>query len=177
MHIEEMDMEVEWNEEMERIWFYQTKVGEIGIGEKFGAIVRVTFGRDMGGLPEEFDMTETTLLKLAAVEIQEYLDGKRKTFDLPLAPEGTPFQKQVWQALRKIPYGQTATYGEIAAAVGIPKGARAIGRANHENHIAILIPCHRVVGANGKLTGYAAGIEIKKALLTIEQGEELKIRE
>ena len=103
MHIEEMDMEVEWNEEMERIWFYQTKVGEIGIGEKFGAIVRVTFGRDMGGLPEEFDMTETPLLKLAAVEIQEYLDGKRKTFDLPLAPEGTPFQKQVWQELRKIP--------------------------------------------------------------------------
>lgn len=92
-------------------------------------------------------------------------------------PEGTPFQKQVWQALRKIPYGQTATYGEIAAAVGIPKGARAIGRANHENPIAILIPCHRVVGANGKLTGYAAGIEIKKALLTIEQGEQLKIRE
>ena len=166
MHIEEMDMEVEWNEEMERIWFYQTKVGEIGIGEKFGAIVRVTFGRDMGGL-----------LKLAAVEIQEYLDGKQKTFDLPLAPEGTPFQKQVWQELRKIPYGQTATYGEIAAAVGIPKGARAIGRANHENPIAILIPCHRVVGADGRLTGYAAGVEIKKALLTIEQGEQLKIRE
>ena len=113
----------------------------------------------------------------ALSEIQEYLDGKRKTFDLPLAPEGTPFQKQVWQELRKIPYGQTATYGEIAAAVGIPKGARAIGRANHENPIAILIPCHRVVGANGKLTGYAAGIEIKKALLTIEQGEQLKIRE
>ena len=164
MHIEEMDMEVEWNEEMERIWFYQTKVGEIGIGEKFGAIVRVTFDRDMGGLPEEFDMTETPLLKLAAVEIQEYL-------------EGTPFQKQVWQELRKIPYGQTATYGEIAAAVGIPKGARAIGRANHENPIAILIPCHRVVGADGRLTGYAAGVEIKKALLTIEQGEQLKIRE
>ena len=131
----------------------------------------------MGGLPEEFDMTETPLLKLAAVEIQEYLDGKRKTFDLPLAPEGTPFQKQVWQELRKIPYGQTATYGEIAAAVGIPKGARAIGRANHENPIAILIPCHRVVGADRRLTGYAAGVEIKKALLTIEQGEQLKIRE
>lgn len=122
MHIEEMDMEVEWNEEMERIWFYQTKVGEIGIGEKFGAIVRVTFGRDMGGLPEEFDMTETPLLKLAAVEIQEYLDGKRKTFDLPLAPEGTPFQKQVWQALRKIPYGQTATYGESLPLWASPKG-------------------------------------------------------
>ena len=111
------------------------------------------------------------------MEIQEYLDGKQKTFDLPLAPEGTPFQKQVWQELRKIPYGQTATYGEIAAAVGIPKGARAIGRANHENPIAILIPCHRVVGADGRLTGYAAGVEIKKALLTIEQGEQLKIRE
>ena len=78
MHIEEMDMEVEWNEEMERIWFYQTKVGEIGIGEKFGAIVRVTFGRDMGGLPEEFDMTETPLLKLAAVEFRNIWMGNGK---------------------------------------------------------------------------------------------------
>lgn len=155
--------------ELEKIWFYQTEVGEIGIGEKNGAIVRVTFGRDMGGLPQDFEMVETPLLKLAAVEILEYLAGTRKTFDVPLAPEGTPFQKSVWDALQTIPYGQTATYAEIAAAVGNPKAARAIGRANHDNPIAILIPCHRVVGTNGKLTGYAAGLEIKRALLAIEQ--------
>lgn len=155
--------------ELEKIWFYQTKIGEIGIGEKHGVIVRVTFGREMGGLPPDFEMVETPLLKLAAVEILEYLAGKRKKFDVPLAPEGTPFQKSVWTALQTIPYGETATYGEIAAKVGNPKAARAIGRANHDNPIAILIPCHRVVGANGKLTGYAAGLEIKKALLEIEK--------
>lgn len=155
--------------ELEKIWFYQTKIGEIGIGEKHGAIVRVTFGREMGGLPPDFEMVETPLLKLAAVEILEYLAGKRKKFDVPLAPEGTPFQKSVWTALQTIPYGETATYGEIAVKVGNPKAARAIGRANHDNPIAILIPCHRVVGANGKLTGYAAGLEIKKALLEIEK--------
>lgn len=155
--------------ELEKIWFYQTNIGEIGIGEKNGAIVRVTFGRELGGLPPDFEMVETPLLKLAAVEILEYLAGKRKEFDVPLAPEGTPFQKSVWNALQTIPYGETATYGEIAAAVGNPKAARAIGRANHDNPIAILIPCHRVVGANGKLTGYAAGLEIKSALLAIEK--------
>lgn len=155
--------------ELEKIWFYQTDIGEIGIGEKNGAIVRVTFGRELGGLPPDFEMVETPLLKLAAVEILEYLAGKRKEFDVPLAPEGTPFQKSVWNALQTIPYGETATYGEIAAAVGNPKAARAIGRANHDNPIAILIPCHRVVGANGKLTGYAAGLEIKSALLAIEK--------
>lgn len=154
---------------MEKIWFYQTRVGEIGIGEEMGVIVRVTFGREMGGLPADFEMVETPLLKLTAVEIAEYLDGKRKTFDVPLGLKGTEFQKKVWKALLDIPYGKTASYGEIAAKVGIPKGARAIGRANHENPIAILVPCHRVVGADGKLTGYAGGLEIKKALLDLEQ--------
>lgn len=154
---------------MEKIWFYQTKIGEIGIGEENGAIVRVTFGREMGGLPADFEMVETPLTKLTAVEIREYLEGKRRTFDVPLEMKGTAFQKKVWKALLDIPYGKTATYGQIAAAAGSPQGGRAVGRANHDNPIAILVPCHRVVGANGKLTGYAGGLEIKKALLELEQ--------
>ena len=154
---------------MEKIWFYQTKIGEIGIGEENGAIVRVTFGREMGGLPADFVMVETPLTKLTAVEIREYLEGKRRTFDVPLEMKGTEFQKKVWKALLDIPYGKTATYGQIAAAAGSPQGGRAVGRANHDNPIAILVPCHRVVGANGKLTGYAGGLEIKKALLELEQ--------
>ncbi len=154
---------------MEKIWFYQTKIGEIGIGEENGAIVRVTFGREMGGLPADFEMVETPLTKLTAVEIREYLEGKRRTFDVPLEMKGTEFQKKVWKALLDIPYGKTATYGQIAAAAGSPQGGRAVGRANHDNPIAILVPCHRVVGANGKLTGYAGGLEIKKALLELEQ--------
>ena len=109
------------------------------------------------------------MLRLAAVEIAEYLEGNRRMFDLPLAPEGTEFQKKVWRALLEIPYGTTVTYGQIAAAVGNPKGARAVGRANHDNPIAIFIPCHRVVGADGRLTGYAGGLEIKKALLETER--------
>ena len=154
---------------MEKIWFYQTKIGEIGIGEENGAIVRVTFGREMGGLPADFEMVETPLTKLTAVEIREYLEGKRRTFDVPLEMKGTEFQKKVWKALLDIPYGKTATYRQIAAAAGSPQGGRAVGRANHDNPIAILVPCHRVVGANGKLTGYAGGLEIKQALLELEQ--------
>lgn len=154
---------------MEKIWFYQTKIGEIGIGEENGAIVRVTFGRDMGGLPADFEMVETPLVKLTAVEIGEYLDGKRKTFDVPVRFRGTAFQERVWKALLEIPYGKTVTYGQIAAVAGSPKGGRAVGRANHDNPIAILVPCHRVVGVNGKLTGYAGGLEIKQALLELEQ--------
>lgn len=103
------------------------------------------------------------------VELTEYFAGKRKKFDLPLKQEGTQFQKKVWQELKQIPYGETKTYGEIAKLIDKPKAARAIGMANHNNSIMILIPCHRVVGADGSLTGYAYGIEAKKFLLELER--------
>lgn len=102
-------------------------------------------------------------------ELEEYLAGERKGFDLPLCPRGTPFQKKVWQALQSIPYGQTCSYGEIAAQIGQPRACRAVGMANHRNPILILIPCHRVVGKNGSLTGYAAGLELKQRLLELEK--------
>lgn len=103
------------------------------------------------------------------VELAEYFAGKRKKFDLPLKQEGTQFQKKVWQELKQIPYGETRTYGEVAKLMGHPKAARAIGMANHNNPILILVPCHRVIGADGSLTGYAAGIEAKKYLLEFEK--------
>lgn len=111
---------------------------------------------------------ETPLLARGRGELLEYLVGKRRTFDLPLKPQGTPFQQKVWSALADIPYGQTITYGELARRVGCPKGSRAVGQANHRNPLPILLPCHRVVGAGGTLTGYGGGLELKEWLLRLE---------
>ncbi len=101
-------------------------------------------------------------------ELSEYFAGKRKNFDVKLAPEGTEFQRAAWKALTKIPFGQTCSYGEQAATIGKPKAVRAIGAANGRNPIAIVVPCHRVIGANGTLTGYAGGLDKKEFLLKLE---------
>ena len=106
----------------------------------------------------------------AAAQLAEYFDGRRRTFELSLAPEGTPFQQRVWSALLDIPYGQTMSYGELAARIGQPNASRAVGLANGSNPIPIVIPCHRVIGANGTLTGYGGGLAIKQRLLALEQG-------
>jgi methylated-DNA-[protein]-cysteine S-methyltransferase len=101
-------------------------------------------------------------------ELTEYFAGKRRTFDVTLAPEGTDFQKAVWAALTKVPFGQTRTYGQQAAMIGNPKAVRAVGAANGRNPIGIVIPCHRVIGSGGKLTGYAGGLDKKEFLLKLE---------
>lgn len=115
---------------------------------------------------------ETPLLVRAREALLSYLAGERQGLALPLAPVGTDFQRSVWTALKAIPYGQTRTYGEIAAAIGRPKAVRAVGQANHHNPLPIFLPCHRVVGSGGTLTGYAGGLEMKKALLVLESGKE-----
>lgn len=115
---------------------------------------------------------ETPLLRAAREALLAYFAGERRDFDLPLDPAGTDFQRAVWEALRAIPYGGTRTYGEIAAAVGRPKAVRAVGQANHVNPLPIFIPCHRVVGKGGALTGYAGGLYLKRALLALESGKE-----
>ena len=102
-------------------------------------------------------------------ELREYFAGTRRAFTLPLAPAGTPFQQEVWAALREIPYGETRTYGQIAARIGRPKACRAVGMANNRNPIGIVVPCHRVVGASGALVGYAAGLAVKESLLRLER--------
>ena len=107
-------------------------------------------------------------LRAAATQLEEYFAGTRTAFDLPLAPEGSAFQKEVWAALCGIPFGQTATYGEIARAIGKPAASRAIGGANHRNPIAIIVPCHRVIGADGSMTGYGGGLRRKRLLLDLE---------
>ncbi len=109
-------------------------------------------------------------LSLYKRQVLEYLDAKRTLFDLPFSPKGTPFQKQVWNALRQIPYGETKTYKEIAEQIGNPLAARAVGMANNVNPIPLIIPCHRVIGKNGQLVGYRYGVEIKEKLLNLENG-------
>lgn len=109
------------------------------------------------------------LLWQAAAELGEYFAGRRRNFTLPLAPRGTEFQLRVWSELRRIPCGETRTYGEIARAIGQPRACRAVGMANNRNPIAILIPCHRVIGRDGSLTGYAAGLSVKRQLLELER--------
>ena len=105
----------------------------------------------------------------ARAQFAEYFAGTRTVFDLPLAPRGTEFQKRVWDQLRRIPHGTTVTYGELARRIGDPKASRAVGLANGKNPISIIVPCHRVVGANGKLTGYAGGLPRKEKLLSLEK--------
>jgi methylated-DNA-[protein]-cysteine S-methyltransferase len=105
-------------------------------------------------------------------ELDEYFAGRRTAFEVPLAMKGTPFQRTVWHALLEIPYGETTSYGELARRVGQPGAARAVGLANGSNPIAVIVPCHRVVGANGKLTGYGGGMDRKRILLDLERGAE-----
>jgi methylated-DNA-[protein]-cysteine S-methyltransferase len=104
-------------------------------------------------------------------QLEEYFAGERTTFDISLVPEGAPFEREVWHALEEIPYGETVSYGEIARRVGQPTAARAVGTANGRNPIAVIVPCHRVIGADGSLTGYGGGLERKRLLLELERGQ------
>ncbi len=122
--------------------------------------IRPTWEGDFG--------TPSPLTEQVCQEMEEYFAGERKNFTIPTKTEGTPFQEKVWQALRDIPYGETRSYGQIAAAIGNPKASRAVGMANNKNPILIITPCHRVIGANGKLVGFGAGLPLKERLLTLE---------
>lgn len=154
---------------MKRFVVVQSPVGDLTLTEENGALTGLYFGRR--SLEGEEGLT--ALLERASRQLEEYFAGKRKQFDLPLSLRGTEFQRQVWAALRDIPYGETRSYGQIAQAVGRPKAVRAVGMANHRNPISIIVPCHRVVGADGSLTGYGGGLENKKFLLALEGGGSL----
>lgn len=140
---------------------------EITIAEREGKIIHLSFG--CCKMPE-WTEKKTDLLAEAEKQLEEYFHGERREFRLPLEPEGTAFQRKVWAALQTIPYGETRSYKEIAAQTGNEKACRAVGMANHRNPIGILIPCHRVIGSSGKLTGYAGGLDKKKFLLELENG-------
>ncbi len=125
-------------------------------------------------LPDE-PVRTTDVLATTADQLREYFAGHRRVFDVPLAPEGTGFQQRVWSALLAIPFGQTRSYGQIAAAIGRPAASRAVGAANGRNPIAIIVPCHRVIGASGTLTGYGGGLPTKQWLLAHEGAATLPL--
>ncbi|NCB51494.1 MAG: methylated-DNA--[protein]-cysteine S-methyltransferase [Clostridia bacterium] len=146
---------------------FESPVGIMTLTGTDSALTGLSFGAEQNG----DSGAPSPLLERAADQLKEYFAGKREAFDLPLAPEGTEFMKKVWAALCNIPFGETRTYGQIAAAVGNPKAARAVGMACNLNPIGIIVPCHRVIGANGSLTGYAGGLPMKAALLQLEAGK------
>jgi methylated-DNA-[protein]-cysteine S-methyltransferase len=156
---------------VKHLWFYDTSLGRIAIAEENGKVTNLILPGDF--VPPEMRMEETETLKKAAGQLMEYLQGKRTVFDMPLAPEGTAFQKQVWEALLKIPYGETSTYGKLAREICKPGAARAVGMANNRNPIPVIIPCHRVIGADGSLTGYGGGLPMKEKLLALEKGKAM----
>ena len=140
-------------------------IGPLTLVEEDGALVRLCFG----DYAAEAARQETPLLQQAAMELNEYFHAGRKAFSIQIRPAGTAFQKRCWDALLQIPYGETRTYAQQAAMIGSPKACRAVGMSNHLNPLPVFIPCHRVVGKGGALTGYAGGLNIKQTLLNIER--------
>jgi len=145
---------------------YETILGRVVIVETNGSITRISPAFDASCLREE--RTETLLIREAYRQLQKYFSGELYEFSLPLAPAGTDFMQSVWQVLREIPYGETVSYKDIAVKIGNPKAVRAVGMANNRNPIAIVIPCHRVIGSDGQLVGYRSGLENKRMLLELE---------
>ena len=142
---------------------YETILGPVTFVEEDGALLAISTHRSFEGMVQE-----TRLIKEAHLQFSEYLKGERKEFDIPFRMKGTKFQKQVWTALCEIPYGETRSYKQIAEAIGNPKAVRAVGMANNRNPLLVVVPCHRVIGANGQLVGYAGGLDKKEFLLRLE---------
>ena len=153
---------------MKSIFYYEFPFCEVGIAEDSGAVTHVIFKKN--GVPDGYAEAETPLLKKAAGQLSEYFEGARTVFDLPLRLHGTEFQQKVWAALCTIPYGETRSYKQIAEQTGNPRACRAVGMANNRNPVSIIVPCHRVVGHNGALTGYGGGLPAKEYLLKLEKG-------
>lgn len=154
---------------MKAIVFFDGLLGRYALEENEGQLTRVWLGDRITLAPADVDIRETPLLKEAKAQLDAYFAGRLKVFELPLAPAGTEFQMKVWNALCDIPYGETITYGQLAGRCGNANASRAVGMANSRNPLPVFIPCHRVVGTGGKLTGYTGGLDIKVKLLQLEQ--------
>ena len=157
-------MQVEERKEIMKTAIYHSPFGDMELDYEGGAVTALK----MAGKEAEGKAPEGLALTVFR-ELDEYFQGRRKTFDFPCRTHGTAFQEKVWAALREIPYGETRSYRDIAEAIGHPKAYRAVGMANNANPLFIIIPCHRVIGADGSLTGYGGGLPMKKALLMLEK--------
>lgn len=152
---------------MKNVFFYDTKYGRIAVSDNGSEITDICFENDMDA--SGMRLWETELIRNAGKRINEYLEGRRRNFDLPLEPEGTDFQKAVWKETMKIPYGETATYKEIAERIGRPNSYRAVGGAVGKNPILILIPCHRIISSDGSTGNYIGGEKMKEELIEMER--------
>lgn len=139
-----------------------TPLGPLTATASEQGLAALSFGENEG------ELSPSPVLDATRIQLEEYFAGERREFELPLAPGGTPFQRRVWNVLAEVPFGETVSYQDLASRLGVPRAARAVGRANALNPLVIVIPCHRVVGARGALTGYGGGIERKRALLELE---------
>jgi len=158
---------------------HKTEIGELVLGSFGGKLCLLGFGDKKGRraiddwirkkLDAEFVEQKDEVLEKTRKQLDEYLNGNRKEFDIPLLMAGTDFQRRVWKALMRVPYGATSTYGQIAKDIGSPRAVRAVGNANRTNPISIIVPCHRVIGSDGELVGYGGGLSVKKRLLKLEQ--------
>lgn len=150
----------------------ESPVGKLRLVADESALVAILWECDKAGrarFAEAMPGPDHAILDAAERELAEYFAGERTSFDVPLRPEGTEFQRRVWRELQQIPYGSSCSYGELARAIGRPTACRAVGAANGQNPLCIVVPCHRVIGQNGKLTGFAGGLEAKSYLLALEQ--------
>ncbi len=164
---------------MKYAYIYDTRIGKVKIAEDGFGITEIDLissekQEEVGNMGKKavedpVAFMETDLIKKAYEELSQYLNGERKKFTVPLNPKGTEFQQKVWKVLQTIPFGETKSYGQVAVEIGNPKACRAVGMANHRNPILIMIPCHRVIGADGSLTGYGGGLSLKEFLLNLEQ--------
>ena len=150
-----------------KLFFQNTAIGRIGIAEEYGSITNLYFETD--SVPQDVETGETEGITEAFRQLAAYLAGDLKTFTVPLAPGGTDFMRRVWAALCDVPYGATASYKDIAVAVGNPKATRAVGMANNRNPLPLIVPCHRIIGSDGKLVGYRGGLALKRTLLELEK--------
>ena len=147
---------------------YKSPVGMLCIEEEEGFIVALYLDANMNTSSDTSSDKETIVLKEAVTQLDRYFKGERKDFDLPIKLKGTEFQMKVWAALQTIPYGETCSYGDLAKKIGNSKASRAVGGANNKNPIMIIVPCHRVIGADGRMVGFGAGIAVKEYLLNLE---------
>ncbi len=161
------------------IHYYKTKIGELLLGSfneklclldfRYRRMRNTVDSRIKNGLKAEFVAQDDEILKITRTQLDEYLKGERKKFDIPLVMVGTDFQRSVWNALMNVPYGATSTYLQLAKDINNERAVRAVASANGANAINIIIPCHRIIGSNGELVGYGGGLSVKKRLLKLEQ--------
>ncbi|MEM9256455.1 MAG: methylated-DNA--[protein]-cysteine S-methyltransferase [Pseudomonadota bacterium] len=147
--------------------YLNSPIGKLRLLSNGNQLVRIEFQTQYHLDPADTEANDSALAACYA-QLDEYFAGRRETFDVPMAPEGTAFQRQVWEALKTIPYGHTRSYSDVARQIGRDRAVRAVGAANGRNPIPVIVPCHRVIGSDGKLTGFAGGLEAKRSLLRLE---------